>query len=90
MTTQQRRMRADAVRNRAKILEAARTEIAGRGPDVGMEVIAGTAGFAVGTLYRHFPTKTDLVGAVLTEYVEQMTVEAEAPSDTPRRAVVRP
>lgn len=55
-----------------------------------MEVIAGTAGFAVGTLYRHFPTKTDLVGAVLTEYVEQMTVEAEAPSDTPRRAVVRP
>ncbi|MFF1832109.1 TetR/AcrR family transcriptional regulator [Paenarthrobacter sp. NPDC058040] len=78
MTTQQRPMRADAIRNRAKILDAARAEIAGRGPDVGMEIIAGTAGVAVGTLYRHFPTKKDLVGAVLAEFVEQITVEAES------------
>lgn len=78
MTTQQRPMRADAMRNRAKILDAARAEIAAQGPDVGMEVIAATAGVAVGTLYRHFPTKTDLVGAVLAEYVEQITTEAEA------------
>ncbi|HKU33981.1 MAG TPA: helix-turn-helix domain-containing protein [Paenarthrobacter sp.] len=78
MTTQQRPLRADAIRNRAKILDAARAEIAGRGPDVGMEIIAGTAGVAVGTLYRHFPTKKDLVGAVLAEFVEQITVEAES------------
>ncbi|MFF2245951.1 TetR/AcrR family transcriptional regulator [Arthrobacter sp. NPDC058130] len=78
MTTQQRPVRADAIRNRAKILDAARAEIAARGPDVGMEVIAAAAGVAVGTLYRHFPTKTDLVGAVLAEYIEQITTEAEA------------
>ncbi|UXM92188.1 TetR/AcrR family transcriptional regulator [Paenarthrobacter sp. JL.01a] len=82
--TNQRPMRADAIRNRAKILEAARTEIAEHGPDVGMEVIAGTAGVAVGTLYRHFPTKTDLVGAVLAEYVERITVEAESARDHAR------
>ncbi|MFC9351769.1 MULTISPECIES: TetR/AcrR family transcriptional regulator [Terrabacteria group] len=46
-----------------------------------MEVIASTAGVAVGTLYRHFPTKTDLVGAVLAGYVEQITVEAESALD---------
>ncbi|MFF2300327.1 TetR/AcrR family transcriptional regulator [Arthrobacter sp. NPDC058127] len=84
MTIQQRPMRADAIRNRAKILDAARAEIAAQGPDVGMEVIAATAGVAVGTLYRHFPTKTDLVGAVLAEYVEQITNEAEAALDRAR------
>lgn len=57
--------RADAQRNRAAILEAARTQIAAVGPDVGMGRIAAAAGVAVGTLYRHFPTKTDLVAAVI-------------------------
>lgn len=85
MTTQQRPMRVDAVRNRLKILDAARAEIAAQGPEVSMEVIAETAGVAVGTLYRHFPTKTDLVGAVLAEYVEQITAEAEAALDRARR-----
>lgn len=84
MTSQQRPMRADAIRNRAKILDAARAEIAAQGPDVGMEVIAAAAGVAVGTLYRHFPTKTDLVGAVLAEYVEQITTEAEGALDRAR------
>lgn len=42
---------------------------------------AKLAGVALGTLYRHFPTKTDLVGAVLAEYVEQITVEAESALD---------
>jgi AcrR family transcriptional regulator len=77
-------MRADAVRNRAKILDAARTEIATQGPEVAMEAIAATAGVAVGTLYRHFPTKTDLVGAVLAEYVDQISTEAEAALDRAR------
>lgn len=78
MTTPQRPMRADAIRNRAKILDAARTEITTHGPEVGMEIIATTAGVAVGTLYRHFPTKVDLVAAVLAEYAEYIAVEAEA------------
>lgn len=78
VTSPARPMRADAVRNRARILDAARQEITQNGADVGMEVIAGTAGVAVGTLYRHFPTKTDLVAAVLSGYVEQITAEAES------------
>ncbi|NUT48799.1 MAG: TetR/AcrR family transcriptional regulator [Saccharothrix sp.] len=59
--------RTDAARNRVAILDAARTLIAAHGTDVGMERIAATAGLAVGTLYRHFPTKHDLVRAVVTD-----------------------
>lgn len=81
MTTPQRPMRADAIRNRAKILDAARTEITTHGPEVGMEIIAATAGVAVGTLYRHFPTKVDLVAAVLAEYAEHVAVEAQTALD---------
>ena len=46
------------------------------GPEVRMETIASEAGVAVGTLYRHFPTKVDLVAAVLSEYADQMTAGA--------------
>ncbi|MBN6039742.1 TetR/AcrR family transcriptional regulator [Amycolatopsis sp. 195334CR] len=60
-------LRADAARNRAAILDAARTLIAAHGTEVGMDRIAASAGVAVGTLYRHFPTKNDLVRAIVTE-----------------------
>ena len=43
-----------------------------------MDEIAASAGVAVGTLYRHFPTKTDLVSAVIAEYVEDVAQHAEA------------
>lgn len=71
-------LRADALRNRARILETARAQIVEHGPDVGMCEIAKAAGLAVGTLYRHFPTKTDLVAAVITEHVERLADAAEA------------
>ncbi|MFE6254754.1 TetR/AcrR family transcriptional regulator [Agromyces sp. NPDC057865] len=72
-----RPMRADAVRNRRKILDAANAQITARGPEVGMDEIAQAAGVAVGTLYRHFPTKTDLVAAVVAEYVLVVADDAQ-------------
>jgi AcrR family transcriptional regulator len=76
--TQPRQQRVDAVRNRTRIMAAARAQITLHGPDIGMGAIAAAAGVAVGTLYRNFPTKADLVGAVVNEYVEAMVVDVEA------------
>ncbi|WP_199044059.1 TetR/AcrR family transcriptional regulator [Glycomyces salinus] len=70
--------RADAVKNRGRILDAANRQIIVRGPEVPMEVIAADAGVAVGTLYRHFPTKNELVAAVLDEHFRGMIEGAEA------------
>ena len=72
-----RKPRVDSVRNRGLILEAARQEIADRGPEVGMDEIASRAEVAVGTLYRHFPTKEALVTAIVGESMEQVADDAE-------------
>ena len=77
MTQQQRAPRADSLRNRAKILDAARARITESGRDVAMTDIAASAGVAVGTLYNHFPTKVDLVAAVMAEYVRQIADRSE-------------
>jgi len=60
-------LRADAQRNRRHLLEAAAAAFAERGIDVSASEIAARAGVAKGTLFRHFPTKSDLVGAVLID-----------------------
>jgi AcrR family transcriptional regulator len=57
--------RRDAVRNRARILEAAAAAFAEQGPAAEVRDIAEAAGVGMGTLYRHFPTKADLLGAVV-------------------------
>ncbi|WP_218027889.1 TetR/AcrR family transcriptional regulator [Streptomyces marincola] len=67
------RPRADAARNRAGILRAARELLAVRGETVGVDEVARHAGVAVGTLYRHFPTKADLVGTVVDELAERVS-----------------
>ncbi len=65
-------MRVDAQRNRDRILEAARALLAETGVDATMEDIARHAGVAVGTVYRHFPAKEDLVAAVVEDSLAQM------------------
>lgn len=67
----ERRLRADAVRNRERVIQAARLELAERGLDVQMEDVARRAGVGVGTLYRHFDTKEALVDAALVARFEE-------------------
>ena len=69
--------RADAVRNRTAILGAARQLVTEQGTEVAMGEIARVAGVAVGTLYRHFPNKADLLAAVVNEYVEALADDAQ-------------
>jgi AcrR family transcriptional regulator len=58
-----RPLRADARRNRERLLEAAVRAFAGEGPDATLDAIAKDAGVGIGTLYRHFPTREALVEA---------------------------
>lgn len=71
-------MRADAQRNRDRILGAARELVAETGTDATMEDIARRAGVAVGTLYRHFPAKEDLVSAVIDDSTVRIAALTEA------------
>ncbi|MFI2285713.1 TetR/AcrR family transcriptional regulator [Nocardia beijingensis] len=65
-------MRADAQRNRDRILEAARDAVAERGADAPMELIARRAGVGVGTLYRRFPDRSGLLAALAEQYVHEL------------------
>ncbi len=70
-------VRADAQRNRDRILGAAREAVAEVGVDATMDDIARRAGLAVGTLYRHFPAKDDLLVAVMDDSMEQVAALTE-------------
>jgi AcrR family transcriptional regulator len=72
-----RRPRADAVRNRERVLEAARTVLGAGGADASLEAVARQAGVGIGTLYRHFPTREALFEAVYRREVEQLVQLAE-------------
>ncbi|MGH8909252.1 MAG: TetR/AcrR family transcriptional regulator [Egibacteraceae bacterium] len=73
-----RPLRADALRNRARILAAARALFAERGPQAPTDAIAERAGVAVGTLYNHFATKEELLEAALADRVAEITALARA------------
>ncbi len=72
-----RRPRADAVRNRERVLEAAKAVFSTGGPDASLEAVARHAGVGIGTLYRHFPTREALFEAVYRREVEQLAEFAE-------------
>ena len=67
MVTASRPLRADAARNREKLLAAATALFAERGLDVPMEHIARKAEVSIGTLYKHFPTREDFASAIFPE-----------------------
>lgn len=72
-----RPLRRDAVRNRQRLIEAAREVFAERGVNVTLDDIARHAGLGVGTVYRRFPTKEALIEAVFDELSERMVEIAE-------------
>jgi AcrR family transcriptional regulator len=72
-----RRPRADAVRNRERVLEAAKTVFSAGGPDASLEAVARRAGVGIGTLYRHFPTREALFEAVYRREVQQLSELAD-------------
>ena len=73
-----RRQRADAQRNSAALLEAAKAVFAASGVDAPAKEIADLAGVGVGTLYRHFPLRSDLVKAVLEHEIDACAAAAPA------------
>jgi len=69
--------RADAIRNRERLLESAKAVFSAGGPDASLEAVASHAGVGIGTLYRHFPTREALFEAVYRREVEQLAELAE-------------
>jgi AcrR family transcriptional regulator len=81
--------RADARRNRARLLAAAEALFAAEGSGVPIDEIARRAGVGVGTVYRHFPTKEILFAAVVRERLERLAAEARVllAADDPGKAL---
>src|ERR1700761_282445 len=73
MTSSDRSLRADAERNRRRLIDAAQTLFRERGLEVGVAEIACLAGVGRGTLFRNFPTKQDLVAAIVIERMNEAT-----------------
>ncbi len=72
-----RKPRADAVRNRERVLEAAKVVFSAGGAEASLEAVARAAGVGIGTLYRHFPTREALFEAVYRREVQQLADLAE-------------
>lgn len=84
MADRARPLRADAARNRARVLEVAYETFAAEGLSVPIDEIARRAGVGVATLYRHFPAKADLVRAVLQQEVDTLAAEVPRMVSTPQ------
>jgi AcrR family transcriptional regulator len=78
-----RPMRADAQRNYASLLNAARVAVSELGADIVLEDVARSAGVAIGTLYRHFPTRQDLLEALFLDETNALRVHAEELASAP-------
>jgi AcrR family transcriptional regulator len=87
VSVEERELRADAKRNRQRLIEAAQTLFRQRGLDVSVAEIAAAAGVGRGTLFRNFASKEDLIAAVIAERMYEAAedgerlVEADNPGD---------
>jgi AcrR family transcriptional regulator len=75
--TAEKPLRSDARRNRERLVASARELLASEGVDVSVDEITRHAGLGMGTLYRHFPTKEELVDAVLEDAFAELVELAE-------------
>jgi AcrR family transcriptional regulator len=73
-----RPMRADARRNRDKIVQAAQEVFAERGAEGSLDEVARRAGVGPGTLYRHFPTREDLIDALMCDWATRVVADSQA------------
>ncbi len=76
--TEPKSRRLDAVRNRGRVLDAARQVFADHGIDVPVDAVAERAGVGVGTVFRHYPTKDALLAAVIERSFEELADAAES------------
>jgi AcrR family transcriptional regulator len=73
-----RALRADAQRNLRRVLDAARAVFAEQGAEASVTAIAERAGVGVATIFRRFPTKDDLLGAILEQRLDELVDAADA------------
>lgn len=83
MTPVDRALRADAERNRRRLLDAAKVLFRERGLEVGVAEIAQRAGVGRGTLFRNFPTKQDLIAAIVIERMADAAARGRERLDAP-------
>jgi AcrR family transcriptional regulator len=77
MAVRDRPLRADAARNRGKLLDAAAAVLGKQGLDAPLEEVARRAGVSIGTLYNHFPDRAALVEAILPDQLSPLTALGE-------------
>lgn len=78
-----RAVRADVRRNRARLIAAARETFQRDGADASLEGVARLAGVGIGTLYRHFPTRQDLLEALLADAYGELAARARELAESP-------
>src|ERR1700733_11016416 len=78
-----RRLRADAQRNRRRLIEAATERFSERGLEVGVSDIAAHAGVGRGTLFRNFPSKEHLIAAIVVERMRESIIRGRAALEAP-------
>jgi AcrR family transcriptional regulator len=81
-STTARKPRSDALRNRERILEVAKAAFTRQGANASLEEIAKQAGVGAGTLYRHFPTRDELIEGVYRNEVEKLAAAAARFAET--------